>query len=174
MINNIQNIATPIINRLAAQTGETVYLTIPLGYQVFYLNAIYTQSVNAADDLSLMINTSEPMHLTSNGKAMLSLMPDAFLDDYLSMPLSRGTEYSITDPQKLREELALIRNRGYAVDEQENTIGLRCVGVAICGNSGEVVGGLSVSGSIFRITTDKLESYVKLLKDAARDISSSL
>lgn len=172
--NNLQNIAAPIISRLAAQTQETVYLAIPLGYQIFYLNAVYADMSNATDNVGIMVNTSEPMHLTSNGKAMLSLMPEAFLNDYLSMPLVGETEFSITDPQKLREELALTRKRGYAIDEQENTVGLRCVGVAICRSDGEVVGGLSVSGSISRVTKDKVEPYAKLLRDAVNDIAANL
>ena len=173
--NNLQNIAAPIVNGLVSQTGETVYLTIPLGYQVFYLNAAYCSPATAGEDIGMMmVNTSEPMHLTSSGKAMLAQMPDSFVNDYLSLPLCRETEYSIVDPTQFREELELIRSRGYAIDEQENTIGLRCVGVAIMRNAREVVGGISLSGSISHLTKDKIEPYAKLLKTAAAQISANL
>ena len=172
--NNLQNIAASIINRLVEQTEETVYLTIPLGYQSFYLNAAYGSRAIAGEDIGMMVNTSEPMHLTSSGKAMLANMPDSFVNNYLSLPLCRGTEYSIVDPAQLREELELIRSKGYAIDEQENTLGLRCVGVAIMRDAREVVGGLSLSGSISHLTKDKIEPYAKLLKAAAAQISANL
>ena len=172
--NNLQNIAASIINRLVEQTEETVYLTIPLGYQSFYLNAAYCSRATAGEDIGMMVNTSEPMHLTSSGKAMLANMPDSFVNDYLSLPLCHGTEYSIVDPAQLREELELIRSKGYAIDEQENTLGLRRVGVAIMRDAREVVGGLSLSGSISHLTKDKIEPYAKLLKAAAAQISANL
>lgn len=172
--NSLQNIATPIIKRISKMTGETVYLTIPSGYQIFYLNAVFPGAMDEIESIGTLLNTAEPMHLTSNGKAMLSHMSEAFIDDYCSMPLASATEFSITSPDKLREELALIRERGYAVDEQENTIGMRCVGVAICNNSGNVAGGLSICGKISGVTKDKVVGYSNLLKEAAEEIRKHL
>ena len=171
---SFQNIAAARLEQLAESTGEIAYLTVPLGYQVYYLNTAFPKNNISAHTVAMLYNSSEPMHLTSSGKAMLSRMSQSFVDEYLSMPLARATEYSITDPGLIREELARIRMRGYAIDDQENAIGLRCVGVPIVDKSGDVLGAISVSGPIMHFTKDKIESFAKLLLEQACEITNNL
>ena len=64
--------------------------------------------------------------------------------------------------------------RGYAIDDQENAIGLRCVGVPIVDKSGDVLGAISVSGPIMHFTKDKIESFAKLLLEQACEITNNL
>lgn len=171
---SFQNIAASYIEQLAQETGEIVYLTVPLGYQVYYLNTALPKGDFSIHTVANLYNSSEPMHLTSSGKAMLSRMPESFVEEYLSQPLIGTTQYSITELQKLRDELVKVRMQGYAIDDQENALGLRCVGVPIVDRNGDVHGSISVSGPVMHFTMDKIEQYAQLLKKYACEITNNL
>lgn len=100
-----------------------------------------------------------PMHSTSLGKAILAGLPpercEQIVDRY---GLIERTERTITNRDQLRENLAEIRKRGYAIDDEENIRGVRCIGMAISASDGEVMGALSISGPSQRMTDDRMEN----------------
>src|SRR3546814_10539258 len=86
-----------------------------------------------------------PMHASAVGKAMLAEIDDAVLTEVLHQKgMPRFTEKTIVDPAALRCELARIRERGWAVDDEEHTVGMRCVAATIHNEHGEVIAGVSV------------------------------
>src|SRR3546814_5876807 len=88
-----------------------------------------------------------PMHASAVGKAMLAEIEDAVLTEVLHQKgMPRFTEKTIVDPAALRCELARIRERDWAVDDEEHTVGMRCVAATIHNEHGEVIAGVSVSG----------------------------
>lgn len=83
------------IHEIAAEVGETVYLTTLMGTSVLYLDVAVPSNERSPAIVSSVRNNMEPLHCTSCGKAMLACMPDSFVKEYLSMPMEKFTEYTI-------------------------------------------------------------------------------
>lgn len=171
--NGFQQLAGKHIRQIAKETGEICYLTVPQGFNVFYLDAAAPTESNTFLAASLR-NSIDTMNATSSGKSMLAFMPEEFVEDYLSAPLPRFTEYTITDPDEMRRELVRIRQQGYAVDNMENSIGLCCVGMPIVTEEGDVIGAISVSGPSPRFTEEKIGQFVKQLSRHVEEICEAL
>ena len=105
------------------------------------------------------------MNSTSSGKAMLAYMPEDFVEEFLSKPLTGQTENTITDPDVLRQELARIRAVGYATDNMEAEIGISCVAVPIRSSTGAVLGAMSISGPSPRFSPERMEQLARKLKE---------
>lgn len=161
---SFQEIAAPHIRQIAKEAGEICYLTIPNGYEVYYLDAAIPNDSNSFLASSLR-NSTDPMNATGSGKAMLAYMPEEFVEDFLSKPMTALTEYTITDPEQMRTELQKIRMQGYSVDNMENSIGLKCVAVPILTRKGQLVGAMSVSGPSLRFTEEKIRHFIGVLQN---------
>jgi IclR family acetate operon transcriptional repressor len=112
-------------------------------------------------------------HSTGVGKALLSQLGSAHVDDLLDRRgLPGRTEHTITSRVRLHAELERIRSAGFAIDEQEQELGVRCVAVPIAGLSSGMA--VSVSGPVTRMTESLVESTVPLLQSAARALAGSL
>jgi DNA-binding IclR family transcriptional regulator len=120
--------ARPTLDRLADDTGETIHLARLDGTDVVYLAT--RQSQHHLRPFS-HVGRRLPAHSTSLGKALLATYGDEQLRAMLPERLDALTEHSHTDREKLLVELRRIREQKYAVDHEENTIGLRCFGVAV-------------------------------------------
>ena len=116
-----------ILDELSAQFGETVHLGRLDGAHVVYLAK--RESTHRLR-LYSAIGRRLPAHATALGKALLAQLPDASVDARLSWPLARLTATTLTEPDALHQDLAAIRDRGYAVDREENTEGIICFAVA--------------------------------------------
>lgn len=120
--------ARETLDWLAAETGETIHFARLDGTDVVYLSTRASQHyVRPAS----RVGRRMPAFATSLGKALLATRPDHELGLYLPEKLEPITSHTITDEAVLREELQTARTRGWAVDIEENTEGLRCVGVAL-------------------------------------------
>ena len=87
----------------------------------------------------------------------------------------RQTENTITDPGEIRQHLIMIRSKGYAVDDEENEVGVRCVAAPIRNEIGKVVAAMSISGPTTRITIDKIDESLKArVTETAMKISRKL
>lgn len=111
-----------------------------------------------------------PLHCSSVGKALLSAMPDGALSKILHRQgLARLTVKTINTPAGLREDLARSRERGYAVDDEEHAVGLRCIAAVVFNESAEAVAAVSLSGPMARIPDERipvLGEKVRLKADA--------
>lgn len=116
------------------------------------------------------------IHQTASGKAMLSQMSDEEVREIVDQQgLPKLTEHTITDIDLLLEELAEIRERGYAINQNETTEGLRSVGVPIRGPDGAVLGATTIVGPSNRIQGDKLERELPdLLRTAVNELELNL
>jgi IclR family transcriptional regulator, acetate operon repressor len=120
--------ARDTLDWLAETTGETVHLARCDGPNVVYLAT--RESRHYLRPIS-RVGRRLPAHTTSLGKALLAEMPDPDVRKLLGEPLTALTEHTLTDHDELAADLAATRDRGYAVDHEENTIGIRCFGVAL-------------------------------------------
>lgn len=160
--------AVPLMEEITTATGENVYLTTHLNGQVFVLKLLRSSNRSIAYSMS---GKTLPMHCTGCGKAMLSYLPQEQVNEILDtwgMPAS--TPKTCTDRAQLMEELAEARERGYALDNEEESIGGRCVAVAVRSSAGAVAGALSISGSVVSLTEDKIPGYVNMLRLAAHKL----
>ena len=170
---SFHNIAAPYLHTVANEVGEIAYLTVPIGFQLYYIDAAIPAGTRPYVS-AVLHNSYDNLNCTSSGKAMLSRMPEEFVEEYLASPLSAKTEYTITDPEKLREELETIRLRGYAIDNEEYAIGLRCVAVPIIDHDGSVLGAMSVSGPSARFGETKIPHFAEKLTRYVREIQDNL
>jgi IclR family acetate operon transcriptional repressor len=115
------------------------------------------------------------LHSTSVGKALLAWMPTGEAEAILRQQgLKKRTPKTITSVPRLVAELERVRQLGYSVDDEENSLGARCVGAPILDSSGAVVAALGGSGTLTQTDDANLARIVEALKDAARKISRQL
>src|SRR3546814_15643736 len=115
------------------------------------------------------------MHAAAVGRAMLAEMDDALLTGILHKKgMPRFTDKTIVDPAALRRELAHIRERGWAVDDEEHTVGMRCVAATIHNEHGDVIAGVSLSGPSVRVTETRLGAPGARVVQAAHAITEQI
>jgi DNA-binding IclR family transcriptional regulator len=116
------------------------------------------------------------MHATASGKAILAERSRDYVDDVIeTWGLPAKTENTITSESELFAELERVRERGYAIDEEEFTDGLRSIGKVVTDPDGSVLGALSVSGPTYRITGDVLETEIpNALRTVTDDFETEL
>jgi IclR family transcriptional regulator, KDG regulon repressor len=112
---------------------------------------------------------------TALGKALIAhLPPDRFGEMFRSDALARRTGRSITSKEALKREMSRIRDRGYAIDDEECGIGVRCVAAPIFDRNGRAVLSIGMSGTTSQVTRNNLESLGAITRHAAGKISRNL
>ncbi len=153
-------------------TGETSYLATLDGLEMLSLercDGAHSQRSHSA------LGQRKPLHCTSQGKAVLSVLDDATRDQLLrEMSLKAVTPRSITDRRRLLSELKITAARGWSVDDEEIVLGVRCVGAPIVDAAGKVRGAISVAGPAFRMTMERVQGLGPEVADAARRIGAQL
>ena len=124
--------------------------------------------------MSSGLGSRAPAHCTSVGKALLAYQPPEIVKQVLDLGLKRYTANTISDPQKLMDELAQIRTRGYAIDDEEIEAGLRCVAAPIRDHSGQVVAAISVAAPVQRMTKKTVQATIPSVQASAESISRRL
>lgn len=114
------------------------------------------------------------IHCTAAGKALISDWAEEDIDRLVNHGLPRYNENTIVSPRKLKQELAQVRRRGYSVDDEEETIGSRCIGAPITNNAGRVVSAVSIAGSKQQIYNETFYSLARNVKETAAEISHEL
>ncbi len=163
--------ARPALRRLMEATGETANLGVENDGAVLFVGQVET---HASIRAFFPPGTRAPLHGSGIGKALLAHMPRERLDRLLAGGLERFTARTLADPAALEADLARVRARGYAVDDEERTEGMRCVAAAIRDAHGETVAGLSVSGPVGRVSAAEVERLAREVMAAADAVSAGL
>ena len=169
---DIRDISVPFLLDLMIKTGQTVHLIMKDGFE-----GVYVHKIEGANSIPMVSKIGMKMDLysTSAGKAILAFLPEDELEEYLrTVKLVKKTERTITDPEELKKELKLVRERGYAIDDEENEPGIRCVGSAILNHEGYPIAAVSISGASSKVTMDWIKENARHVVDCARKISSKL
>jgi IclR family acetate operon transcriptional repressor len=164
--------AMPVMQRLRDDTGETSNLAIERDNLIIFVSQVEThQSIRAF----FSPGTQAPMHASGIGKALLSRYSEDRINQFLAnTPLTPFTDQTITSAERLRQELATIRAQGYALDDEEKAIGMRCIAAPILNFHGEAVAGISISGPSHRLPENKVELIGGWIKAAGEEVSRSL
>jgi DNA-binding IclR family transcriptional regulator len=166
--SDLRNETQAVMNELAEKTGETIHLAVPSGTEVVYIAKV--ESTHALGMFS-HIGTRLPMHCTALGKAILAFSKAEQLQLVLSQPLARRTTNSITSSKALIVELDLIRSRGYAIDNEENELGIRCVGAPIMDYTATPIAAISISAPRDRMDPQHCEELGSMVYEATHKVS---
>ena len=160
------------IRALRDLTGETTYLAARDGLEVLSLDRADGAHSHRSE---AVLGKHKPLHCTSQGKAILSALDDATRDGLIKdISLRPKTPLTITDRRRLQAEIRITAARGYAIDDEEMELGIRCVGAPITDSQGKVRGALSVAGPAYRLTRERLDLLGPEVADAAKRVGAQL
>lgn len=169
---SVHDAALPEMAHLAASCGQTVSLAILDEFDVVYIGIEHAQrEVGIQGE----VGGRHPAHATGLGKVMLADLEPERLDALLiGRDLRRLTHRTIVDPDVLRERLIAVRRDGYALDDEERAIGIRCLAAPIRNHDGRVTAALSLAGPIFHMLDETLPFVRSSMLEAVERISSKL
>ena len=163
--------ARPVLRQLMEATGETANLGVERDGDVLFVSQVET---HAAIRAFFPPGTRSPLHASGIGKVLLAQAAPDQLDRALGRSLQGYTPRTIIDPDALLRALDEVRARGYAVDDEERTEGMRCVAAGIRNAYGETIAGLSVSGPVSRVRPDQVPALAARGVEAAEAVSLAL
>lgn len=169
---DIRQVGEPYLQELSRTLGETVNMAVRDGMEILYVDRYVTEPIMKHP---LHIGARLPLHCTSMGKAILAFLPSKEREDLLkSLPLHAVTHRTITSREALQKELDQIRRQGYAVNDEELSVGLRSIAVPVL-KRGKPVAAVNVAVSTSRYTVDALvERCLAPLKETVQTISDLL
>jgi DNA-binding IclR family transcriptional regulator len=169
---DLRDRAEPILQRLVDETHETAHISILDGIEMLSVANIEGPWTLRTPST---VGRRAPLHCTSVGKVVLAYLPESALGDLLNeLRLTQYTRHTLVSRTALTRDLARVRELGYAVDNEEAEVGLRCVGAPIRNHRGRVSAAISIAGPAFRLTDDRLPMLAARVVAAARDLSREL
>ncbi|OZI45625.1 IclR family transcriptional regulator [Bordetella genomosp. 5] len=166
---NVREAAIGAMRNLHRQTGQTINLSVQQGDEIVYIDRAWSE--RSGMQVVRAIGGRAPLHLTSTGKLFLSTCDGRQVRAYATRTgLAGHTRNSLTELERLERELALVRRHGYARDNEELELGVRCIAAGIHDDTGKLVAGLSISAPAERLQ----DEWIRLLVDTAAQISEAL
>lgn len=164
--------ATPLLRDLVADTRMTAHFAVLERDEVTIVAKVDRPGTHR---IATWVGKRMDAHCTSLGKCLIAHISDEDVDRLIAdRGLLRHNEHTIVSPSRLKQELARVRALGYALDDQEEELGWRCVGAPVWNREGRVVAAVSVSGSTDYITSDTLDDFVARVRQTALAISGEL
>ena len=165
-------VSRPYTEELMESINEVVHLVIREDNDIVYIDKV------EADNTIRMASTigkRSPLYCTAVGKAILAQLSEEEVEEvWNNSKIEKLTEFTITDLEDMKKELEAVRLNGYAIDDEENEIGVRCVGVPVFNMFGQVEGAISVSGPTIRVTEGIIGKFAKRAVECANLISKEL
>ena len=169
---DVRGIALPIMRHLTHQTGLTCHLAVLDGPDAVYIEKVEPEGFIRMDT---WVGRRMRVHATSVGKAIVAHTPQERLEEILGKSgMEKRTPKTITTLPRLLRELEKVRDQGYAVDDEENNLGARCVAAPIFDERGSIEASLGLSGTTQQVSPHTMPRIIEALKDAARHISMGM
>jgi IclR family acetate operon transcriptional repressor len=169
---NLTAVARPHMRALMEDSEETVNLAVEDEHEAIYLAQVECRQMMRA---FARPGGRVPLHCSSVGKALMSAMRASDLARVLHhRGLAKVTVKTITTTTDLREDLTLCRNRGYAIDDEEHAVGLRCIAAVIFNERADAIAAISLSGPMARIPGDRIPLLGDLVRRKADAITAQL
>ena len=167
----IMDVAKAHLERLSQRTGEAVHLVIRDAQDIVYIYKTESGPMR----MSSRVGLRSPLYCTGVGKAILATLPPEEVEDVWNHSnLKKLTSRTVVDLTEMQEQLAEVRANGYAIDDEENEMGVRCVAVAIPGPDGRAESAFSISGLAPYMTPERIRRVAALALDTRTDILADL
>jgi IclR family acetate operon transcriptional repressor len=169
---DLRGAARPSLERLAEVTGECSHIAILADNRAFYID-------QAAPDRGVIVDapigTLAPLFCTALGKSLLAFQPERIREQILSsMVFEPYTRRTIVDRASLETHLVQVKRNRVAFDDEEFSIGVRCIAAPVFRHDGSICGAIGVSGPSPRVTDDRLRDWEVLVREEAADLSRRL
>lgn len=168
----LHELALPMLKDLAQQTQLTCHLGVMEGAE-----AVYLLKVEGSREIRVntWVGKRLSLHSSSLGKVLLAGLPESELDQILALvSWERKTPHSIVDPKVFRSHLRTVRERGWAIDDEEDLVNIRCVAAPVRDIQGNVVAAISAVGTVLDISQERFDELATTLCATAQDISQLL
>lgn len=172
---DIMSVAKPHLDKLSRHTGEAVHLVIQDGVDIVYIYKAEAGAGLGGMRMSSHVGLRIPMYCTGVGKAILATQSYGEAERVWRKSSIRAlTAHTITDFDAFIEQLKRVRMAGYAIDDEENELGIRCVALAVPGMNGRAEAAFSISGLAAQMTDDRIEHLARMGLAARQDILRDL
>lgn len=169
--SEILEIVTPFLKELVEEFNDTIFFGLKDEDDVLYLSKIESSKTVRT---TAALGSRKSLYYTGLGKAILATFSFEELEDYIARTkMEARTDYTITDPNKLREDIKQTKERGYAIDYREGDIDVSCVASPIF-QAGKVYGAISMAGLYTTISQEEIKRRGKRIKEVAERISKIL
>ena len=169
---DVREVALPIMRHLMEKTNLTCHLAILDGPDAVYIEKVEPTGFLRVDT---WVGRRMKVHATSVGKALVAHIPQEKLEKIIAQAgMEKRTPKTITTMPRLLKELEKVRTQGYAVDDEENNIGARCLGAPVFNQQGIIEAAVGLSGTINQVNPQTMPRILEALKDAARHVSMQL
>jgi DNA-binding IclR family transcriptional regulator len=163
--------APPAMRRLLMSSGEAVHLA-----RRIKTGGVYVAQERPSQRVSVEteIGSQPELYCTATGKALLAFLDEGEISELVQEPFVQHTHRTIANLENLQRDLVSVRSRGYAVDDEERSSGVRCVAAPIFDIMGKVVASIGISGPSSRLPVDRVPEYGELVVTAAYEITSQI
>ncbi|WWR15816.1 IclR family transcriptional regulator [Lachnospiraceae bacterium JLR.KK008] len=172
---DILSISQPYLRNLMEQTCETVHLVKRIGTDISYINKLEPINTGRSIQMASYVGMVSPLFCTGVGKAIMSTLPEKEVRTIWSnSDVAPRTQYTILHIDQLLHELELIRRRGYATDNEENEIGVRCIAVPVRDYTGKAEYAVSISAPSVRMSEERILQLSTLILVVSQQLSGEL
>ncbi len=169
---DLRQTASPYLKELQKKTGETIHLGVLDDTDIIYIDKVESDKTIR---MHSNIGKRSYVHSTSLGKVILAYSSKNIIEKIITEKgLPKMAINTITNPDEFRKRLKLVNYQGFALDEEENEIGIRCIAGPIFNYRGEITAAFSISGPSIRVTKEKIMEYKDLVKFYSKKISIAL
>lgn len=170
--NALASLAQPYLDKLREMVGETSNLVVLDGNEVIYI--AQSESTKLLK-LFTQLGAKVPFYCTGGGKAILAYQPKKVQDLVLNNTnFIKFTGNTLSDINELVRELDIIRQQGYAMDNEEREEGVTCIATPVFDCYGEAIASISISGPTYRLKEKGIATIIKNVTDTAKELSESL
>lgn len=164
--------ARPFLQRLMLKTGLTVHLAVLERSEAVIIDKVETPGMLR---LATWIGRRLDANSSGVGKALLAFVPEPEIDrQFTGRPLAKYNNKTIISAARLKRELKKVRELGYAFEDEEGEVGVRCIGSPIVDSTGNVIAAVSVAGTTSQVPLERVEKLALLVKAVASEISAHL
>ncbi|MEO8127891.1 MAG: IclR family transcriptional regulator [Bryobacteraceae bacterium] len=163
--------ALPFLRELAEHSQLTVHAAVISQDDVVLIEKV---APSGYPPLPTWVGKRLPIHCTGAGKALMSYMPQEQLEHHFRQGFIRYNDNTIVSPARMKLELERIRANGFAFDDEEETVGLRCIGAPLFDGGEQPVAAISIAGTIAEINDENLNDLARMVKNTAQAISARL
>lgn len=172
---DLLSISQPYLKYLMEQTFETVHLVKRVDCNICYIHKLEPANTGRSIKMASFVGMISPLYCTAVGKAIMSRLSESEVREIWSKSaVSPKTQFTLRSVEQLLRELEEIRVRGYALDNEENELGVRCIATSINDYTGRAEYAISISAPTSRMSEEKILEFSSLLLDVGQILSREL